>query len=173
MTEWIDLQRWSTGEPITTTKLNAITNDITYLYQRHAAVLNVVGGTNITVSGQIMTKLSGYTLSAKIRKDKHILFGVSFVYGLFSAATGSVVFDILTDDTNFISSGTGTPLTNGLYSVHPTAISSAYPINFIATYVPTETKVVKFQLTAKMTNNTTTCTIYCANSLSQLFAIEV
>ncbi len=127
---WIAPIDWAEGQPLTATDLNKLSTMFRYLYDRPSVVATVRGSgsdittastTNVAVDdGQFALTLVTTGSALRIELDCHVAHSV---------AANFIAFDVLIDDTNYASSMTGTPATQGLWSPRIPTAAGIYPFS--------------------------------------------
>lgn len=117
MADWITPRVWVVREAITATKLNEISESLNFLFKTARSIVTQFGGgTNLTSTNTSFAAVDDaqFTLSIDVPEGADVLcwFNAAAQHSL---TTGSAIFDVLIDDTNYVSSGTGTPATTGCF----------------------------------------------------------
>ncbi len=127
MADWIDPREWVVGEGITATKLNEISESINYVHDKPKSIVTIFGsGADLTTTSTTIVAVD----DAQFTLSLQVIAGESVVVALVVDTTGSTtninpVYDVIIDDTTYVSSNTATPLTAGLWTRYtPTAATS-------------------------------------------------
>lgn len=137
---WTVPRVWATNDPITKEKLNAISDDLTYLYNPSRQVATVRGGgTNQSTAATTPTVLdaANYQLNVELLGTRGITVELQ---GLISNNTLAALtrFDVLIDGSIYASSLTATNVTNGLWTASEYVAANNIPIAF-KHYIPSGT----------------------------------
>ena len=129
---WTTPREWTTNDPVTKEKLNAISDDLSYLLAPSRGLVTVRGtGANQTTASTTLSDLdlSTFGLSVELTGVRDIK--VKF-QGLMSNATlaAVTVFDVFMDNTTYLSSLTATALTNGIWSATQYVAAHIIPVRF-------------------------------------------
>lgn len=131
VTNWTEPQEWIAGNPITAEELNEESNRLRYLYDRGGQMVTVRGnGTNpTTVSTASFAAVDDaiYAVSLETTGGKLCIDLTAHV--AHSVANNFIAFDVIMDDITYMSSLTGTALTQGIITARPPAITVVYPVN--------------------------------------------
>lgn len=114
---WTAPRDWFTKEPATKEKLNDISNNLRYLLLPSVQRVTKTTGTNPTTVSTVFVDLdaAAYALSVELTGGRLVMVELK---GTFTNSGVNVVcFDILIDNTTYLSSLTGTPLTNGVLGI--------------------------------------------------------
>lgn len=112
---WTTPRTWIIEEPINVSKLNTeLSGNMNYLYNRPATYVTIKGdGTNLTNALTTFSALDDaqFTLNLTTTSGR-----VEFILNAMvsRSAAGILEWDVLIDDSTYASSGTATPVTNGL-----------------------------------------------------------
>jgi hypothetical protein len=124
---WTTPRTWLPGEILTATKLQAVSDDLQYLYARPSLALTVRGsGTNITSTSLTFAAVDNaqfYGTVTTTGADLKLSLNASCAH---SIANTLVAFDVLIDGINYASSLSGTAVTNGLWAFRPTTAAIVY-----------------------------------------------
>lgn len=128
---WTTPRTWVTNEPITKEKLNAISNNLSYL-MKPSVEYSTIRGTASDVSVTALIAAPGdidnasYQLSVELSgaRDVTCRFRGTGGHATLAATWG---FDVFIDNTTYLSSLTTTPLANGLWRT--TQYVAAHNIN--------------------------------------------
>lgn len=120
---WTAPKLWEVGNPLTDVEMNAISNNLEWLKSRPYALKegNTAGNKAIALSTTIWAAIDDtyYTLTLETTEaNDDILFLGSFLWSSNGAANSSHFYDILVDDSYYISSGTSTPAAKGKRQVY-------------------------------------------------------
>lgn len=112
---WTTPRTWATLEQITATYLNEqLRDNLEYLYNRPHSFVTIRNGTNVNITSTSFAALDDGQFTLELTTtggDIEIWLTGTFEHGSGGVA---VMFDVLMDNTTYLSSMTGTPLTNGL-----------------------------------------------------------
>lgn len=115
---WTTPITWSIRDAITMVKLNAqLRDNLNFLHARPSSVVTVNGGgSNLTTTSLTMVAVDDaqFTLTLAVNSGENVDLWINGVMG-GSAANINNMVDVIVDDTNYISSGSGTPLAFGLW----------------------------------------------------------
>lgn len=123
---WIPPRVWAAGDAVTQTRLNEISNNLSWLKSRGLVVATISDGTNVTKSGTSWTSIDDTNL-----KLTHYSYGgtLRFIFNVTVQASGTQTqyYDILMDGGTYLSSNDTTSLTNGIHEdgSYSTAIHKA------------------------------------------------
>lgn len=116
---WTAPREWEAGEGITATKMNAISNDLLYLFDRPSAMVNIRanGAANVTTTSTTWTAVDDnqFTLTLEISSQAQLETSIAAMVS-HSVLGGYVNMDVIVDDTTYLSSLTGTPAAGGLWT---------------------------------------------------------
>jgi hypothetical protein len=133
---WSTPRTWVTRDPITKTKLNAISNQLNYLYAPSVGVQTVRGtGVNATITGASPVAIDDGLLAISLETSGRFL--TCHLTGVASHATlaAFMMFDVLIDGTTYLSSLTGTQLAQGVSRFRQYVAAYEVPVNWKA-YIP-------------------------------------
>lgn len=128
---WTTPRAWETNEPITKEKLNAISDDLTYLMNPSFAMATIRGsGANVTQTVTVPTDIdnAAYLLSVELTGVRPVTIDL---FGLLSNNTLSAInrVDIFIDNTTYASSLTGTQVTGGLWEASQYVVGNIIPVS--------------------------------------------
>lgn len=170
---YTDPKVFVTGEPLLAADLNEISDNVRYLFSPNRAIVTNRNITNVTVTGTSWAAVSGFRLSLDVTSGRWLEIGLHIASAAFDTITRQCQFDIFIDDTNYLSSLTTTPLTNGLYAVSSSAAATeATPVSFHVLWQAPAAGYHTLELRARL-NGTGNCALALANTLSQFYAREV
>ncbi len=116
---WTTPREWVTNEPITKEKLNAISNDLTYLMNPSVEMATIRGtASDVAVTGLIAAPQdldnASYQLSVELSgvRDVTVRLRGTGNHATLAATWG---LDIFIDNATYLSSLTSAPLANGLW----------------------------------------------------------
>ncbi len=113
---WTTPRDWVSNEVITKEKLNAISNDLRYLYNPASAVATIRGtGADVNVTSTTPAELNDtlYALSVELTGNKDVLIEFQG-YMRGGAAAAATMIDFLIDGSVYASSLTGTYFSGGV-----------------------------------------------------------
>ncbi len=122
---WVTPREWTLKEPITASKLNEFSAADLYLFSRPKSVVTIPGdGTNITTTSTTFTAVDDaqFTLSLEVAEGAEVQFDL-LASCRHSVLGGFFHFDIIMDDVTYMSSMTGTPVTDGIWKNQARAAS--------------------------------------------------
>lgn len=129
---WTTPRTWKANDVITKERLNAISNDLTYLLNPSKGLVTVRGtGTNQTNASTTFVDLdlSTYALSVEITGSRDVNVALQ---GICSNATLAAItlFDIFIDNSIYLSSLTATALTQGVWETTQYVAANIIPVRF-------------------------------------------
>lgn len=129
---WTTPREWTTKDAITKERLNAISDDLNYLINPSRATATVRGtGANTTVALTTFTNLdvSNYGLSVELTGVRDVRVKLQ---GKVSNATLAAItfFDVYIDNSIYLSSLSGTALTQGVWAATQYVAANLIPVVF-------------------------------------------
>lgn len=173
---WTSPRTFQANKVLTATHMNEINNNISFLYNRPQKLVDVRGsGVNLTATSTTFVDVdAGGTFSFTLETS-----GGGMEFNLLGTISNNTIntltaFDIYMDGTTWLSSLTGTALTNGIWQQKTTVAASvdsikATPYRLAAGAIPagSHTYVLKWRVSAG------TSTIYlAAGNLVQFSVVE-
>lgn len=115
-TLWTTPHDWGTREPVSKEKLNAISDQLRYLYSPSIGIVTVRGtGSDASITGTTPSAVDDTLLGVTVETTGRLLKAkLHFVIANSTLGTFNN-FDVLMDGTTYLSSLTGTQLTNGVW----------------------------------------------------------
>lgn len=133
---WTQPRNWITREPITKEKLNAISDDLLYLFNPSFQMVTITNGTNQTTASTTMVDLdaASYGLTVELTGSRAVNVEMS---GMWSQATlaAFVYLDVFIDNSIYLSSLTATPLSTGL-TFAQAYVAAAYSATHMKRTIP-------------------------------------
>lgn len=116
MADWITPREWVVGEAISATKLNEISESLNYIHEKPKSVVTIYGsGTDLTTGSTTYVAVDDaqFTLSLEVQAGEDVRLWLTLVHT--NATTGTLNdYDVIIDDTTYVSANIGTPLTQGI-----------------------------------------------------------
>jgi hypothetical protein len=168
---WTAPRTWLLLEQITATYLNEqVRDNLDYLFNRPRSIIDIANGSNINVTSTTFAAVDDNQFTVELETaggdvELNLRLQVSV------PANAVVAIDFLIDNTNYVSSGTSTPLTNGISTVPQTTAAVVGTTNVRAVVQGLSAGVHNFKL--RMRTSTGTAVVTLANILTQLSAWEV
>lgn len=119
---WNTPLTWAIRDPITATKLNAqLRDNSNYLFARPRTLITQLGaGSDLTTASATFVAVDDAQFTANLTTSGGLVeVNLSAVIA-HSVLSAFVYFDVIIDDVTYVSSQTGTPLTNGLWGARET-----------------------------------------------------
>lgn len=128
---WSTPRVWETRDPITATKLNEISNQMTYLFTPSRVIKTMkTGGTNVTTASTtpivVDTAIYGINIELTGLRDVRVTLTGLIMNNTLNAANR---VDVLIDGVTYLSSLTTTQLNNGIWSVTQYVAGSLIPVS--------------------------------------------
>lgn len=127
---WTNPKTWATGEALTASDLNLhLRDNLLYLFNRPIVIAELRNAANITISSSTMVAVDDnfYNLDLEVNSGRA---KISLIGGTVVQTSGAhAIFDLLIDNTTYLSSNTGTPDTNGSQYIGSDTTGAAFPLS--------------------------------------------
>ena len=176
MAVWQTPDSWKLGDGFTASALNKISENLNYLLKPDMNIVTIRNGvdvvkTNLTSTPTVVDDLQ-FSMTFTPKANSRLLLGLNLPVVISATAARIIKFDWLMDDATYLSSMTGTALTNGsiVCPYIDAAGGTAPAVGYVVLDNPEPvTHTFKLRIWA---NNTTTTTVVLANTLVQMWVRE-
>jgi hypothetical protein len=146
---WNKPHKWVMGEPITAERMNAITDNVNYLYDIPLSVAPITGATHsITTAWEIV---QGASVVHDVSIGRSLVFNFRSPYIYCLTALKYAYFDILINKKIYLSSLTTTATTYGSFVHYFATNGESSPVRFFGIWQAPHEGMYQFDVIAKAT----------------------
>lgn len=165
---WTTPRQWNYGDTLTADRLNAISDNLEYLYKSPVKVWNTASVTHaITTSWAVLTDMK---LEYEVTQGRGVLIGLRIPYVSCDTAIRNVYFDIRINGTSYLSTLGNTPSTNGSYLNLYTLAGETTPVRFLSYWKTPPKGRHTFEVMAKVSS---TAVVVAYTAGSEFLVMEV